>query len=309
MQSTAAHLNNYKKNLSSEFYAVGYSKQLNKIESGKLFLQNHLNIDIVTFIPPYNTYDSNTVKVIINLGFKNLSAASYGKIQVIPGNINYIPYTALLSDMDDIKSTIYRVSMRNEGKDYLIVIMMHTDDFINSKYHSRSKDYISSNKVKRISLAELDHDLSEIKKFNNIHFITFNELPHFIKDLGSNRLKSNMEYEDIIPVFWLSNFRNIYYLDRNEINLNKYLRLFYQVLFYPIIFLVFILITNLLLKVTKKTNAKYLKNIAFILLILSVIIIMTILSIDIIKPKYLVLITLLLSISYALLVRAKKNNA
>lgn len=294
-----AHLNNYNKKFSSEFYNVAYTSQLNKIEMGKLFLENAFNINIFTFIPPWNSYDSNTVKILAKLGFKNLSAATYGKINDINTNVNYIPYTVLLSELSNIKLTINEISKQNEGKTFLIVILMHSYDFKNSGIESSTQDYLTTNEIGQISLSELDQSLSGIKNTNNVNIVTFREISNLIKDLSNARLVSNTYFEDIVPVFWLNGFRNIYYLDQNEVNLNKYIRLIYQVIFYPTLFTVFISLFYLLLKKLKSKIIRHLKNISLFLLLLSSLMILIIVFFQLITPKYLVLITIMISLTIA----------
>ena len=195
------HLDNYKGDSKSEFYSVDYQKQFSQIKEGKIFLQNKLGVNIHTFIPPWNSYDSNTVKALINLKFYNLSAATYGKIQAPDYKINYVPYTAKPSWMNDIKSTIYRISEKNEGKKYLIVIIMHMTDFV------KNSDTNSESSRKGMTLTEFSQNLSEIKSINNIHFLKFDEISDYFKDLNSSRLKSNIYFEDILPVYWILNFK------------------------------------------------------------------------------------------------------
>ena len=302
-----AHINNYETKIHSEFYDVDYAKQLDQIKRGKLLLQKQFNVDIDTFIPPWNSYDSNTVKVLENLEFKNLSAATYGKIQAVPDKINYIPYTALPTEMDKIKSIINMLGTQNDGKAFLIVILMHTDNFINSGFHTDSRDYSTPARTNQISIAELDQSLSWIKKIKNVRFVTFKELPNFIKKLDSNRLESNIYFEDMIPVFWLSNFRNIYYLDKNEFNLNKYLRLFYQIFYYPVLFIVLTLIITFLMKKIRIIKIKNPRNIILFTLGLLILSIITILTLQLIRPKYLLIITFLLSFTYSVVMRRKAN--
>ena len=48
----------------SEFLGLNYEQQFTKIKSGKLFLEEKLGTNINTFIPPWNRYDLNTLKVL-----------------------------------------------------------------------------------------------------------------------------------------------------------------------------------------------------------------------------------------------------
>jgi len=57
----------------SEFGGVEYPNQYGRIILGKKALKKTLNIDPVTFIPPFGTYDNNTVLALKELGFKAVS--------------------------------------------------------------------------------------------------------------------------------------------------------------------------------------------------------------------------------------------
>ncbi|RJX15898.1 DUF2334 domain-containing protein [Candidatus Bathyarchaeota archaeon] len=71
----------------SEFKGLDYESQYKRIYLGKKILREALNIEPVTFIPPFNTYDNNTVLALKNLGFKVISGGGvftkfyYGKNQ------------------------------------------------------------------------------------------------------------------------------------------------------------------------------------------------------------------------------------
>ena len=57
----------------SEFGGVEYPNQYGRIVLGKKALKNTLDVDPVTFIPPFGTYDNNTVLALKELGFEAVS--------------------------------------------------------------------------------------------------------------------------------------------------------------------------------------------------------------------------------------------
>ena len=61
----------------SEFKGLDYESQYKRIYLGKKILKEALNIEPVTFIPPFNTYDNNTVLALKNLGFKVISGGGF----------------------------------------------------------------------------------------------------------------------------------------------------------------------------------------------------------------------------------------
>jgi peptidoglycan/xylan/chitin deacetylase (PgdA/CDA1 family) len=66
----------------TEFEGLDYDSQFYKIRSGKVFLERILGAKIITFVPPYNSYDDNTLKVLEKFDFRCLSASLRG--QTVP---------------------------------------------------------------------------------------------------------------------------------------------------------------------------------------------------------------------------------
>ena len=60
----------------SEFGGVEYPNQYGRIILGKKSLKTTLNVDPVTFIPPFGTYDNNTVLALKELGFRAVSGGA-----------------------------------------------------------------------------------------------------------------------------------------------------------------------------------------------------------------------------------------
>ena len=61
------------------YEGLDYDSQLHKIRLGKVFLEKILGANIITFVPPYNSYDANTLKVLEKLNFRCTRPTSGGK--------------------------------------------------------------------------------------------------------------------------------------------------------------------------------------------------------------------------------------
>ena len=61
----------------SEFGSLEYPNQYGRIYLGKKSLKETLNVDPVTFIPPFDTYDNNTALALEELGFKAVSGGAW----------------------------------------------------------------------------------------------------------------------------------------------------------------------------------------------------------------------------------------
>ena len=53
----------------SEFAYLDYDDQVRKIEEGRRFLEAELGAKVATFVPPWNTYDANTLVALEQSGF------------------------------------------------------------------------------------------------------------------------------------------------------------------------------------------------------------------------------------------------
>jgi len=61
----------------SEFSGRPFEEQLEKIRSGKAYLERIFLREIVTFIPPFNSYDQDTLRAIAQNGIKVLSSSHF----------------------------------------------------------------------------------------------------------------------------------------------------------------------------------------------------------------------------------------
>src|SRR5688572_654969 len=62
----------------SEFRGLEYSAQADKIAAGKAVLEQAVGHPVKTFVPPWNTYDENTLAALKSSGLECLSANRYG---------------------------------------------------------------------------------------------------------------------------------------------------------------------------------------------------------------------------------------
>jgi len=77
----------------SEFAGLNYEEQVQKIKKGKEFLEQKLGMPVLTFVPPWNTYDENTLIALEKAGFTHLSASARGvassatRLQFLPATV------------------------------------------------------------------------------------------------------------------------------------------------------------------------------------------------------------------------------
>ena len=119
------HQTLYGKKMYSEFYGLDYDSQLRKIQKGKNFLEKSLHTEITTFIPPFNTYDLNTIRALERLGFNCISSSVDGDATEV-SRIHFLPETCSLLQLQDAVKTARNV----HDPQPIIVVMFHEYDFV-----------------------------------------------------------------------------------------------------------------------------------------------------------------------------------
>ena len=174
------HGYNHKNNLpeeidgASEFYSMPKEIQMLWINRGKRYLETILGIEVTGFIPPFNTYDNNTLNVLDSLNFNYISSACYGLIprKNLNENIKHIPYTCLLKDFEKINLS------ENENSCY--IVLFHESDFEEkasfSKYEFLLGKLSKSSLTNFVSLSKL----SKLNKFSSKRYLSNQYKNHFI---------------------------------------------------------------------------------------------------------------------------------
>lgn len=163
----------------TEFYGLDYNSQLQRITKGKNLLEEMLGIRIDTFIPPWNSYDLNTIKVLEKIGFKTISS-DMTSIAEESSQLRFLPGTCALLDLQEAVK-----SARNISDDKpIIVILFHGYDFIEGSRGEGKLTYQDFIKL-----------LTWVTSQKDIHVRTIDETTRGIRDLGSHRL---IEYSSFI---------------------------------------------------------------------------------------------------------------
>jgi len=163
-----AHIKNIHNtgNKNSEFVSLSYNDQKEKIIKGKKILDKIFKHEIKGFVPPFNSFDENTLKILIQQGFSYLSAG-WDIPEPLLSNISIIPRTCSLKNaQQSLKEakTLGKLSPK-------IVIVLHHDDFEEYCNADNSPDHPSfTNLAKLESLLQVISDDSgiEIKSLNQI---------------------------------------------------------------------------------------------------------------------------------------------
>lgn len=163
-----AHIKNIHStgNKNSEFISLSYNDQKEKIIKGKKHLDEIFQYEIKGFVPPFNSFDENTVKILIQQGFSYISAG-WDVPEPLLSNISIIPRTCSLKN---VQQTLKEAKILGKLSPK-IVIVLHHDDFEEYCNADNSPDHPSfTNLAKLELLLQLISDDSEIeiKSLNQI---------------------------------------------------------------------------------------------------------------------------------------------
>jgi peptidoglycan/xylan/chitin deacetylase (PgdA/CDA1 family) len=145
----------------SEFRGLSLDEQAKILQRGRDFLADAVGSPPTLFVPPWNSYDGNTVKALELNGFRGISAARNSPSPDKSSKLAFAPYTAELGGM---RAAI--ASARQSGEEHPVVgIMMHPYDFIES-----------GDKRGMISLEQFEKELLWLKEQKDVRVLPISAL-------------------------------------------------------------------------------------------------------------------------------------
>lgn len=135
-----------------EFGGLNENEQKRRVVKGKYLLDSIFQTEVISFIPPWNSYDDNTLNVLNEAGFKIVSS-SITDGALSRNDICYYPHTT--GELHLLK-TIISTNIDREG---VIVVMIHDYDFTTNG-----------------AIESLDTLLSFIRHKEHLRFYTFKSL-------------------------------------------------------------------------------------------------------------------------------------
>jgi peptidoglycan/xylan/chitin deacetylase (PgdA/CDA1 family) len=109
----------------SEFAGLPYHEQLSAIQKGRTLLEAALGMEVKIFVPPFNTYDANTVRAVDDSGFSLLSADMWQDGLPASG-MAFLPATCSPVKVREAVACARRV--RDPAA--IIVVLFHEYDFL-----------------------------------------------------------------------------------------------------------------------------------------------------------------------------------
>jgi peptidoglycan/xylan/chitin deacetylase (PgdA/CDA1 family) len=172
----------------TEFIGLGYDAQFAKLKKGKDFVEQMLAQPVTIFVPPWNSYDSNTAQALGDLGFRCLSAATFG-VGEGPSSLKFLPAT---SDLLQLRQAV-EVARRRPDADRLVVALFHAYDFV------------EADKVQGImTYQELIELLDWLVSQSDVDVRSMSEVINMDIDLSGRRLAANgsfAQWPDYVPPF------------------------------------------------------------------------------------------------------------
>lgn len=179
------------KRIHSEFYGVNPVEQYTRIYNAKKELEDTFSIPVITFIPPWNSYDDVTTDILNKLGFKNISGARYGAIGFRNSKIKYLPYTVTIGNLKKNIKHLSKISAEPEER--VLIVLLHTYDF----YQSNQK-MVKVNHT--ITIEELAEIIDMLDAIENRVFLTISDLASTNIDFSSERLSGNYSQGTLLPL-------------------------------------------------------------------------------------------------------------
>ena len=125
--------------LKTEFAGLSLQEQSRLLNKGKSYLEDTLDISTPFFIPPWNTYDKNTLVALSSSGFEGISA-DLGGVS-LPNGLAYLPATKI--DFADWNELL-RLSNEKQG---VIIVLFHSYTFADSRFTLRYLDSLLARTV------------------------------------------------------------------------------------------------------------------------------------------------------------------
>lgn len=152
----------------SEFFDVSYESQLNNIKKAKDHLFSIFRQAIKGFVPPFNTYDANTLQALNKNNFEYLSASwdtpvlnsGQEKITILPRTCNLNSLRQALDEAENYKQL-----------SPVIGVVLHHDEF-EEHIHAKS----CNNRSTFTNLKKLDELLKFISQHNEMETYHLSEV-------------------------------------------------------------------------------------------------------------------------------------
>lgn len=154
-------------NNAGEFGNLNIDENYRRIYKGKQYVEKYFK-PVETFIPPFNAYNSETLKVLDSLNFRTISADLFLSHSLSSTKINYFPETlGLLMDKMGMFEAAKIAITNNENLNSTCVVMFHRYDIDTSEKFNKMKqvvEYCANNpQIKTFHFRDLKENSSSYR--------------------------------------------------------------------------------------------------------------------------------------------------
>ena len=162
----------------TEFNGVDCEIQEEKITRGKLYLEDLLQRKITTFVPPWNSYDVNTLHVLEKAEIEVISSGTHGPTHE-HSNLKFLPATCDLLQVREAVEAARKLPERQS----VVVVLFHAYDFS------------EADKIKgRIFYEDFAGQLVWLTSQKDVRIKSVNQAAQLIEDLGVRRFERIKTY-------------------------------------------------------------------------------------------------------------------
>ena len=181
----------------TEFSGLDYNSQVEKLAKGKKFLETIINAPVTTFVPPWDSYDLNTLRALEDLGFSTISSDRQGEA-IENSTLNFLPTTCALHQLRD---AVIKAKSSFDTQP-VIVVLFHSYDFreVNEK-------------LGNITFQEFSDLLDWLQSRGDVRLLSIRQATMVINDLGAHRFlwnHSKHPVRKLIPSFLRKGSANQY---------------------------------------------------------------------------------------------------
>lgn len=209
----------------SEFANLDYDEQVKRLSAGKAYLQKVTGAKVTTFLPPWNTYDMNTLTALEESGFTTLSANKKGLI-ADGSSLHYLPVSCDLTELRDA----VKAARKSSDNQPLVVALLHDYDFLDFN------DVLGV-----LTFQEFYEVMDWVSVQGDIDILSISQATEVIEDLSADRAirTKRLYYPEKIPPLSLGSSKLLYQESPKLVLAIVKIAIFYSVILVPVVLLLF----------------------------------------------------------------------
>ncbi|HUT04559.1 MAG TPA: DUF2334 domain-containing protein [bacterium] len=216
----------------SEFRGLKYEEQLERIKDGRRLLQNMVGMQVALFIPPWNTYDLDTLKALEELGLRCICASNKYGVGACSSRLRFLPKTC---GPHQLRSAV-RAARKLSDPECIIVALFH------------EYEIEAPGEQMKLTFAQLEQILAWLKSQRDISILSTSQALNAFPHLGAERFLSNKQHfsgarRRLSPGFFSALYPEHLYLTLKTLKGLRFKTSLYLSVFYVAIALAFLFVS------------------------------------------------------------------